>query len=290
MFFLRTYLLACRPKTWSASLCPVVMSAALALSDGAFDILLFPFIVLTALGIQITTNFANDYFDFVKGADTIERKGPLRVVQAGLISVQAMQRAIVTLLLLTFLCSLPLLYRGGFAIAFLVLLSLALAILYTAGPYPIAYLGLGEFFVLLFYGPIAVGGAHYLLTDHFSWTACLAGCSLGFFSSAILIANNLRDIETDRQAAKKTIPVRLGKKFGKIEYLLALLGALLPIFPCCAKHPFLLLALLIVFPLFPLVRSLLKEKQDPQLLNQVFVGTAKLLWLYTFLFCIGWML
>lgn len=153
MVALRIWLTASRPKTWSAGICPVLMSAAIALSDGSFQPLLFLFILLTALGIQMTTNFANDYFDFIKGADTAERKGPLRVMHAGLVSKATMQGAIVFIILLTLLFSIPLLYHGGILMGCLVLLSLVLALLYTAGPYPIAYLGLSEIFVLLFLDP-----------------------------------------------------------------------------------------------------------------------------------------
>lgn len=113
---------------------------------------------------------------------------------------------------------------------------------------------------------------------------------MGCFSTAVLIANNLRDIEEDRKAAKKTLPVRFGKRFGKIEYVCALLGSLLPIFFLCQRHPFLLLTFLIILPIFPLLRALFQEKDNPYLLNQIFIRTAKLLWFFTFLFCLGWML
>jgi 1,4-dihydroxy-2-naphthoate polyprenyltransferase len=287
----RIWLAAARPKTLIASLSPVLLGTTLSLSDGVFHPWVLLLTLLTALGIQISTNLANDYFDFLKGADSIERKGPLRVMQAGYVTRTKMQRAITLSLILSFLLGCPLIYRGGAVVACLLVLSLALSLLYTAGPYSLAYLGLGELFVIVFYGPIAVSGTYYLQTLCFSKEACLAGLSTGCIATAILIANNVRDIEEDRKAHKKTLPVRFGKTFGMIEYVAMLFMALLPILFFYRSHPFSLLTFLIFIPAFPLMRAMLSEKiHTPALLNQIFAHTGKLLFLFTLLFCIGWML
>ena len=176
-------------------------------------------------------------------------------------------------------------------IALLLLLSLLLALLYTAGPYPLAYLGLGDLFVWMFFGPVAVLGTYYLQTLHFSLEALLAGISPGCFSPAILIANNIRDIQEDRAAHKKTLAVRFGKTFGKIEYVCVLIAAWIPILFFTPHHPLILLTLLVLIPAIALMRAMIDEKEDnPKVLNALFFNTAKLLWIFTFLFCLGWML
>jgi 1,4-dihydroxy-2-naphthoate octaprenyltransferase len=288
---IRVWLLAIRPKTLIASVSPVLIGTTLALSDGFFNPFLFLVTLLTAIGIQISTNLANDYFDFLKGADNAARKGPLRVMQAGLVSSARMQTAIAFVMGLTFLMGCALIARGGIAIACLVVVSLALALLYTAGPYSLAYLGLGEFFVLLFFGSLAVSCTHYLQTLNFSKEAFLAGMAPGCFSTAILIANNVRDIEEDRKAHKITLVVRFGKMFGMVEYAFCIFLAFIPPLIFCGEHPFCLLTLLILLPAFPLMRGMLHEKEHtPAKLNYIFVHTGKLLYIFTFLFCLGWML
>jgi 1,4-dihydroxy-2-naphthoate octaprenyltransferase len=222
---LSVWILASRPKTLSAAFCPVTAGSLLALRDGSFDFVVFLITLCTALGIQIGTNLANDYFDFEKGADTAERKGPLRVTQAGLVSPHTMKRAIFLCFTLTALLSSYLVFRGGPIIALLSSLSILLGLAYTAGPFPLAYLGLGEIFVFLFFGPIATLGTYYLQTHFFSWEAICFGMGIGLVSTAILVANNLRDIDEDRKAGKKTLCVRFGKNFGIYEYTACLLGA-----------------------------------------------------------------
>ncbi|HSX12025.1 MAG TPA: UbiA family prenyltransferase, partial [Rhabdochlamydiaceae bacterium] len=144
MSFFQVLLLAIRPKTLAASICPVLMGTAMALKTGYFDLLLFLFTLLTALGIQIGTNLSNDYFDFKKGADTAARLGPVRVTQAGLISAQSMKRLLVVNFILVALTGTILIWKGGLLFSLLIALAILFAIFYTAGPYSIAYLGLGE--------------------------------------------------------------------------------------------------------------------------------------------------
>ena len=212
-------------------------------------------------------------------------------MQARLVSNVQMQRAITLVMTFTFLMGCALIARGGIAIACLVVLSLALALLYTAGPYSLAYLGISEFFVLLFFGSLAVGCTHFLQTLSFSKEAFIAGIAPGCFSTAILIANNVRDIEEDRKTHKKTLVVRFGKMFGMIEYVCCIFLAFIPLLIFCGAHPFSLLTFLILLPAFPLMRGMLNEKEHtPAVLNNIFVHTGKLLYIFTFLFCLGWML
>ena len=142
---------ATRPKTLVVSISPVMIGTALAISEGKFDPLLFLFTLLTALTIQIGTNLANDYFDYLKGADTNERKGFIRVVQAGLVTPEKMKKVMIATFFIAFLSGCYLIWNGGFSFAILLSLSIALGVLYTGGPFPLAYLGLGEFFSLLIF-------------------------------------------------------------------------------------------------------------------------------------------
>jgi 1,4-dihydroxy-2-naphthoate polyprenyltransferase len=285
----QVWVYATRPKTLVISISPVIIGATLAISQGVFNPSLFLFTLLTALGIQIGANLANDYFDFVKGADTKERKGFMRVVQAGLVAPTLMKKVMVATFAIACLLGCYLIWEGGFAVALLLALSIALGILYTGGPFPLAYLGLGELFAFLFFGPIAVLGTYYLQTGALSKEALIAGLSPGAFSMAFLIVNNVRDIDEDRLAGKKTLAVRLGKTFGKCQYLFSILLALFPVLFFYTAHPFLFLVLLILLPAIPSMRAMVNN-QDPRHLNHLFAKTGQLQWLFTLLFCVGWLL
>jgi 1,4-dihydroxy-2-naphthoate octaprenyltransferase len=223
------WLLAARPKTLPAAAAPVVVGAALAAFRGGFAPLPALAALLGALLIQIATNLANDYFDFVKGADTEERVGPTRVTQAGLVSPQAVRNAMLATLAAAFLVGVYLVWVGGWPIALIGAVSLVCAVAYTGGPFPLAYHGLGDLFVFVFFGLIAVAGTVYVQIGSFPAEAWLAGAGIGAMSTAILVVNNLRDIGTDAKAGKRTMAVRLGVAGTRAEYLaLWLLAAAVP--------------------------------------------------------------
>jgi 1,4-dihydroxy-2-naphthoate octaprenyltransferase len=209
---------AARPKTLGASLAPILIGAALAYRHGAFSPLM-TFIALTsALCIQIGTNFCNDYCDFKKGADA-QRVGPVRATQAGLIAPETMLRATVITFALAVALGAILVAHGGTPILIIGILSVAFGALYTAGPYPLAYIGLGDLFVLIFFGPVAVAGTYYVNALTWSSDAVILGLIPGLLAVGILIVNNLRDYESDRLARKRTLVVNFGERFGKAEYL-----------------------------------------------------------------------
>lgn len=278
---LSLWILASRPKTLIAGISPVAIGSALALQQGHFSSLLLVLTLMTSLGIQITTNFANDYFDFLKGADTSARKGPLRITQAGLVSPPQMKQMLLIALAMTAFAGCTLVAYGGLMISCLLAISLFFAILYTGGPAPLAYLGLGELFVFLFFGLAATAGTYYLQTNTWSLEAFIAGIGPGALSTALLILNNLRDIEEDRLANKKTLIVRFGARFGQWEYFLFLLLSLIPIIYFGLNHPLLpitLCSFALLVPVQPL----------PSLIHPLWFGkTGQLLWIYTLLFCIS---
>lgn len=286
---LSLYLEATRPKTLIVSICPVLLGTALALKEGFFEPLTLLFLLLTGLGVQITTNLANDWLDFVKGADRKERKGPRRLTQSGLVSAEKMKRLSMITASFTLLCGIYLIWQGGFVIAFLLALALLLAFAYTGGPFPLAYLGLGELFVLLTFGPIATAATHYLYAHHLSSPAVLLGFCLGSLACGPLIMNNLRDKEEDRISRKKTLIVRFGSRFGKMEYTLLLTAAIFAPLIYLKGHPLLLSLPLTLVPAYPLLRSLWRAKQAEEYIPFL-AQSAQLMALYTFILACAWML
>jgi len=220
----KAYLLAARPKTLTAALVPVVVATALAAALGtavSFPVALFT--LASALCIQIGTNLVNDALDFLKGADGERRTGPLRATQQGFLSHRQVLAAGALFFLLALAAGVPLILKGGAPIALLLLLSIALGYGYTGGPAPLAYIGMGELFVLLFFGIAAAVAATFLQTGALEPLALLAGVQVGLHATAMIAINNLRDREEDALAGKRTLAVRWGKRFSRIEITAALL-------------------------------------------------------------------
>jgi 1,4-dihydroxy-2-naphthoate octaprenyltransferase len=212
------WLLAIRPKTLPASVVPIAVGSAVAYAEGKFNALPAGLALLGASLIQIASNLANDVFDFEKGADTAERLGPTRVTQAGLISPGAMKRALIGVILAAMLVGLGLASIGGWPVIWIGFFGLISAVAYTGGPYPLGYHGWGDFFVFLFFGLIAVAGTTYVQTLTWSPIAVLAGVPVGLLCTNILVVNNVRDVETDRRANKRTLVAKFGRPFGVAEY------------------------------------------------------------------------
>jgi len=223
----QVWILASRPKTLAAAIAPVIIGCAMAYADNAFHWLAALAALFGSVMIQIGTNFANDYFDFKKGTDTHERIGPVRVTQAGLVKPVTMKRAIAIAFGLAFLAGIYLVWRGGLPVIGIGLLSILFGILYTAGPLPLGYNGLGDIFVFLFFGLVAVGGTYYVQALTITPEAIIAGAAPGFWSVGILTVNNLRDIDNDRKGGKKTLAARFGRTFARSEYVMCVLGACL---------------------------------------------------------------
>lgn len=212
------WLLAARPKTLSAAVVPVLMGSALAAHEPtAITWWVFFCALLGAVLIQIATNFINDALDFKKGADTADRLGPIRVTQAGLISPRAVMTAAWLCLAGAALCGIPLMVRGGWPMLVIGVAAILAAYAYTGGPYPLAYRGLGEIFVILFFGLVAVGGTFYAHSLQLTSSALLAGFAAGSLATVLLVINNLRDVEGDRRVDKLTTVVRFGERFARFE-------------------------------------------------------------------------
>lgn len=289
---LKEWILAARPQTLPAAFSPVFVGAAIAFHDGLlrWDSTLIA--LICAFIIQIGTNFANDYYDFVKGADTQDRKGFRRATASGTISATAMKNAAVISMLIAFLVGLYLVWVGGWPILIIGLLSILFGILYTGGPYPLGYNGLGDIFVFIFFGIVAVMGTYYVNALKWSMESFVAGCAVGALSTNILVVNNLRDIETDRPAGKRTLGVIFGAEALKIEYLLMMLiafvvvGLLLHLFQA---PKWILLSYISAVPAVVLLERIWKEPL-PERLNPRLKQTAGLLSLYSILLGIGFIL
>jgi len=208
---LKSYFLAARPSTLPAAIVPVWVGCVLARKyEGEVDWFLALFTLLGALCIQIATNLFNDAIDHEKGADTRERLGPQRATAGGLLSRRAVYGGAFIFLFLACLASVPLIQSRGWVIIAIGLPSLYLTYGYTGGPVPLAYLGLGELFVILFFGMVAVGGTFYVQTGEWLWPAGVVGLQVGLLSAVLIAINNLRDLKEDRESGKKTVAVRLG--------------------------------------------------------------------------------
>jgi len=289
---LKTWVLAARPKTLWASIAPVIIGTAMAYAHGHGHLPAALAALFGAVMIQIGTNFANDYSDGVKGTDTAERLGPLRATAAGLVTPGTMKRATAIVFGLAMLAGLYLVSRGGIPILLIGLFSILFGVLYTAGPYPLGYHGLGDPFVLVFFGFVPVWGTAYVQTLVSLPSAILAGLAPGMFSIAILTVNNLRDIEGDRRAGKKTLAARFGRTFARIEYLICLLIAALTPVLLVLREPNrkpALIALLFLLPAIPTLRTVFTKTDGPAL-NDALAATGKLLLAYSVLFSIGWLL
>ncbi len=199
----------------------------IAYSHGSFSYPIFLSALLTGVFLQVGTNLANDYFDTKKGSDTVDRIGPRRVMQLGIVSDQSMKRAISISFLIATCSCLYLIVQGGAVVSYLFLLAVVLGIGYTAGPFALAYIGLGDLCVFFFFGSVATFMTTYLHTGKFLLEAAIAGIIPGALSTAILTINNLRDRSSDQRASKKTLIVRFGEKFGKWEYTAMLFLSLL---------------------------------------------------------------
>jgi 1,4-dihydroxy-2-naphthoate octaprenyltransferase len=220
---LRIWLLASRPKTLPAALVPVLVGSAFAARAGAFRWDAAALCLLFALLVQIGTNFANDYFDHVQGADTAARVGPARAVASGWVAPSTMRAAMLATFGVALLVGLGLIPFGGWGLLPLGVLSILCGIAYTGGPYPLGYHGLGDVFVFLFFGLVAVGATFWVQTRTLTFDVLLAAAAVGGLAANILVANNYRDRETDVVAGKRTLVVRLGERAGRLQYGAAVL-------------------------------------------------------------------
>lgn len=284
---IETWIMASRPKTLSAAAVPVMVGTAIAFSMGQMQVFTALVALLGAFSIQIGANFSNDLFDAQKGADTEERQGPTRVVQAGLVSTQEMTWAIIITFGVATLFGIYLVSVAGWPVILIGLASIASGVLYTGGPKPLGYMGLGDVFVFIFFGLVAVMGTTYVQTLSVPPLSFWASLPIGALATAILVVNNVRDREQDVKANKQTVVVRFGRNFGVQQYMGCLLVAyLIPVgLTLLGYGPWPLLAWASIPLAFKPLRAI-RKVEGPEL-NDTLAKTSRLLLAYGVFFAIG---
>lgn len=282
------WMLAIRPRTLPAAASGVAMGCALAWKDGAFQLLPALAALAVALLLQIGSNVANDVFDFERGADTAERQGPLRVTQAGLLTPAQVKRGLWVIFGLAALFGLYLAFLRGWVVIVIGLAAMLSAIAYTGGPFPLGYYGLGDLFVFIFFGLAAVAGTYFVQAGSVSAAAWWMSAPVGLIVTAILVVNNLRDIENDRKAGKHTLAVRLGERGTRLEYLLCLIFAYL-IVPLAAWLGLIPWPAMLAWLSLPLAakstRTVFTQRGRP--LNAALAGTGQTALAFSLLFWAG---
>ena len=286
---INAWILATRPKTLPAAVAPVMVGSALAFSHGSFALLPALAALLVALLLQIGVNLANDYFDYIKGIDSNERLGPVRVTQSGLISPTRVKTAVGFTLGLAGLPGLYLVYIGGWPVILIGAASILAALAYSGGPYPLASNALGDLFVFIFFGLVAVCGTYYVQTLALTAVVVLMGADVGLLITAILVVNNLRDIDTDGKTGKHTLAVRLGARGSKIEFSLLLAVAYCGPFMLwvCGVFSIWVLLPFVSAPLAWRLVQIIRHTKGEPMLNQTLASTAKLAFIFSLLLAIG---
>jgi 1,4-dihydroxy-2-naphthoate octaprenyltransferase len=283
---------AARPRTLTATYAPLGLAAVIALQQGVFEPVRFALSLIGALFLQVAANLINEYFDYRRGAEDLKVAGQGMVIKSGwLTPTQVLAGAVITVLA-GCLIGLFLLTQSGILLLWIGLGGVLVVILYTAGPFPLAYNGLGEVAVFIFMGPLMVLGAYYVMAVRFDWVPVIAAVPLGFMVAAILHANNIRDIDSDRAVNKRTLAVLLGLRAARVEYLLLVGGA------------YVLVGVMIILGVMPLTTALaaltlpealrligiINTSRDPMLLHQAQGRTAKLHGRFGLWIVVGWLI
>ena len=274
----RIWLMAARPRTLPAAVAPVLVGTALAATGGTFKPLTFLAALTGALFIQVGTNLSNDYSDARRGADTDDRLGPVRVTAGGLVPPRQVLIATYAAFAVAVLAGTYLIATAGWELLLVGAASILAGVLYTGGPRPYGYEGLGEVFVFLFFGVVAVAGSYFAQTEELAWEALVLAVPVGLLASAILVVNNVRDLETDRRAGKRTLAVRLGRERVRGLFVAMIAGAFasapLP-WLFGSLSPWLLLCWLALPLALPLV-GVVRTRTDGPSLNRALAGTGRL--------------
>ena len=288
---LQSLWIASRPKTLIVSIAPVLLGLALSLNKEVFSSILVALLTLFAsIFIQLGTNYINDLYDYLSGADDENRLGPIRVVQAGLLSQNQIKKAALFSFGIALVIGIYLVFIGGIPILLIGSFALISGYCYTGGPYPLGYNGLGDIFVFIFYGLIAVPGTYYLQSGTLDIDSIIVGSSIGFIAVAILCVNNIRDINTDRKVGKKTLAVRFGSTFVKILYDKMIIFPYLCVLLLLTRHHFYLnLDLCLVFLSIPMAVKLIIDihTKNGSDLNLVLYRTSNFMRLFFVLLLIG---
>ena len=286
---IRIWVMAARLRTLPAAIAPVLVGTSLALGNGTFHPLTFVAALLGAIFIQVGTNLSNDYSDARRGADTEDRLGPVRVTAGGLVPPRQVLIATYVSFGLAVACGAYLVAVAGWELLAVGAASILAGVLYTGGPRPYGYEGLGELFVFLFFGIVAVAGSYFVQVQKLPWEAFVCAVPVGLLASAILVVNNVRDIDTDRRAGKRTLAVRLGRERTRVLYVAMLAGAFIaaPLpWPLGSMDAWLLLPWL-ALPLAVSVARVVRTRVDGPSLNGALARTGMLQLVFCLLYSAG---
>lgn len=291
---LKPWILAARPKTLGAAIAPVLVGSVLGWKlSGHFSLMLMLATLGSCMCLQIATNLFNDAIDAVKGSDTIERLGPVRITASGMMSSKAVLTVATVVLGLAALLAVPLYLARGWPIVAIGIPSLYFCFGYTGGPMPLAYRGLGELFVVLFFGLVAVTGSAFVQSGHWHVEALVAGLQIGMLSTVLIAINNLRDIEEDTKTGKRTLAVRFGKSFARWEIRGLMIGALMQSFYWLAlaywQRPQFVLPALASCCIAPLLGSISRDVglEPSDALNKTLAKAGAALVLFSLLFSVS---
>ena len=266
----------------------MLVGSALAGRDQSLDLAAAALCLGFALLIQIGTNFANDYYDYIKGADTAARVGPRRAVAAGLVAPATMRRAMWFMFIAAFACGLGLIAWGGPWLLLIGVASILCGIAYTGGPWPLGYHGLGDVFVFLFFGLVAVGATYFVQAGRFTADALMVGVPVGLLAANILVVNNYRDVETDAAAGKRTLAVRFGRRAARVQHVVSLLVAFaIPVWMAARDRDMWILLPVLATPIAVVQAKRLRDSKTPPELIRLLGDTGKLLALYSVLLSVG---
>jgi 1,4-dihydroxy-2-naphthoate polyprenyltransferase len=286
---LKLWLLAARPRTLPAAIAPVLVGTALAGSEDVFRVLPFVAALVASVFIQIGTNLSNDYSDARRGADTEDRLGPVRVTAGGLMPPKRVLVGTYVAFAIAVAAGLYLAAEAGWELLVVGVASILAGVLYTGGPRPYGYEGLGELFVFVFFGLVAVAGSYYVQTEELRWEAFALAVPVGLLAAAILVVNNVRDVDTDRRAGKRTLAVKLGRERARRLFT----GMLVVAFAAPAATWALgglsawLLLTLAALPLVPPLIETVSTRTDGPALNGALAATGRLLAVFSVLLAGG---
>ncbi|MCC6802686.1 MAG: 1,4-dihydroxy-2-naphthoate octaprenyltransferase [Anaerolineae bacterium] len=281
---------AARPRTLTATYAPLGLAAVIAIQDGVFDLVRFVLSLIAALLLQIAANLINEYFDFRRGADEHKTAGQGMIIKNAVLTPRDVLIGAVVTVAVAVIIGLFLLTQTGWLLFWIGLGGVLVVITYTAGPFPLAYNGLGEIAVFIFMGPLMVLGAYFVMARNFSWTPVVAGLPIGFMVAAILHANNVRDLDADRAVNKGTLAVKLGRRGARIEYVILVGGAYVMIgaLILLGVMPVTTLLVLVTAPEACRLIGIIRASEDVPLLHQAMGRTARLHGQFGLWLVVGW--
>jgi 1,4-dihydroxy-2-naphthoate octaprenyltransferase len=281
---------AARPRTLTATYAPLGLAAVIAIQQGVFDLARFVLSLIAALFLQIAANLINEYFDFKRGADEHKTAGQGMIIKNAVLTPRDVLLGAIVTVLAGVLIGLFLLFESGPLLFWIGLGGVLVVITYTAGPFPLAYNGLGEIAVFFFMGPLMVLGAYYVMAREFSWLPVVAALPLGFMVAAIMHANNVRDLDADRAVNKRTLAVRLGRENARIEYIVLMAGAYATVLLLVVLDvmPITTLLVLLTIPEARRLVAIIRESEEVPLLHQAMGRTARLHGRFGLWLVVGW--